>query len=131
MSEKSRPGSECALPKPKKCCDTKHLGGSALAVYITMLRIVKGRKMSEIQISTRRLAKRTTYDKNTIALAVNALVAAGWLDRYPSGRKFKAPVYCVNTHEEWATKHPGECESIVPVFGTATAPRKAASTKAL
>ena len=120
MSEKSGPGSECAQPKQKKCDFARHLGGSALAMYLVMLRIVKGRKMSELTMFSRRLEKLTVYDKNTCALAINALVAAGWLDRYPSGKRFRAPVYSVNLHDEWAARHPGGCEpdEIVPVFGT-------------
>lgn len=113
-----------AIIKRKKCHDSQHLGGAAFAVYVVLLRIVRGRKMSEVSISSRRLAKLTVYDKNKVAMALNALVAAGWLDRYRPDRRFKAPTYGVNSHEEWAELHPGGCESIVPILGTA-APRKA------
>ena len=104
----------------RKCHFSQHLGGSAFVVYSVLSNLIKSRGMSEISIGSRRLASYTVYDKNTICRALNALVAAGWIERFPASSRgrYQPNTFTLLGHDDWAAEHPGQCDHPVPVFGT-------------
>lgn len=105
--------------EPRSCHQSRHLGGCEYIVYDILAGLLKGRGMSEVTISSRHLAAMTIYGKNTVAAALRGLESAGWIERYPAevtGGRYKADTYTLNSHDEWAEKHPGQCP--VPKSGT-------------
>jgi hypothetical protein len=98
--------------KPKTCHFSKHVGGAQFVVYTVLANIVNGRRMSEIRIGVRRLTEMTVYSRDSIARALTALTAKGWLKRYradESGGRYVADTYVIIGHDEWAETHPGQC----------------------
>jgi DNA-binding MarR family transcriptional regulator len=97
---------------PRSCHQSRHLGGCEYVVYDIIGRLLKSRQMLEITISSRHLAKMTVYGKNTVAAALRELESAGWIERYISkdtGGRYQPDTYSLNSHDEWAEKHPGQC----------------------
>ena len=104
-----------------RCSARFHLRGSDFAVYDACQQLTRG-GVGQLTASRDTLARKTSYNFQTISRSRGRLIKAGWLepverDWLPKQRRsgadgrFKTPAFRVVQHDDWAKAHPGNCAS--------------------